>query len=75
MATDKELLKAMSEMGKKAIGIALHHEQSVEIEKWEKMLKRYNAELLKNPDSLFLSGLVKNTKELITELKEGYGSF
>jgi len=75
MATDKDFLKAMSEMGKKAIGIALQHEQLVEIMKWEEMLKEYEAELLKNPDSLFYSGLVKNTKELITELKEGHGCF
>lgn len=34
-------------------------------------LNRYRQGLKKNPDSLFYTGLIKNTKEYIKELKNG----
>lgn len=40
------------------------------IESFEKSLIGYETELEKNPNSFFYSGLVKNTKEYIEELKE-----
>ena len=40
------------------------------IESFELRLKSYESELSKNPNSTFYSGIVKNTKEYIKELKE-----
>jgi len=37
---------------------------------FEKILKRYQANLEKDPGSPFYSGLVKNTEEYIAELNE-----
>lgn len=39
------------------------------IKQLEKKLKQHEADLKKNPKSLFLKGLVKTTKEHIEELK------
>ena len=41
------------------------------IESFEQTLERYKKELENNPTSTFYQGLVKNTEEYITELKNG----
>jgi menaquinone-dependent protoporphyrinogen IX oxidase len=40
------------------------------IKTFEKLLKRYQADLETHPGSFFYSGLVKNTEEHIAELKK-----
>jgi hypothetical protein len=40
------------------------------IQSFERMLRRYEEELRRNPDSFFYKGLVKNTRDYLEELYE-----